>query len=435
MWLAELDSRQNLQVRELAAAPIDTLEIAVDVEYWRGQISAIIDVLARLAGGKSSGPARQASSKSKCSEKTRAGNPIRTARSQEHHGPSGVGFRTPGVPGPLAMNMAIGRKFSQASLPSSTSEYAGPLHSRIRNETVVVGTARGRNTDRMTAIPGSSDEPWAFRIVGEGLPSTICLAASPLRATSYLGELGGMASKLPMAIPEMPTRRVDLLVAEVEALREHLGLDRFDLLAHSAGASLAIHYAVVHPRRIRRLVLITPSTRAVAIQPENSEVADAIHRRSEESWFPAALAALGAREGGDQSPSTALAAAPFYYGRWDARAQQHAKAEPDETRPAAWDVFYADGAPAPDSVRNALSDVNANVQVIAGGLDIAPTARMARDLAALFPHAEVATQPDAGHYPWLDDPVTFVRIAPHSFHNDDTDRLEARARRIRRSAR
>lgn len=78
--------------------------------------------------------------------------------------------------------------------------------------------------------------------------------------------------------------------------------------------------------------------------------------------------------------------------------------------PTAWDVFYAGGAPAPDSVRSALSDVNADTLVIAGGLDIVPTGRMARELAALFPHAEAATHPGADHYPWLDDPATFVKI-------------------------
>lgn len=53
-------------------------------------------------------------------------------------------------------------------------------------------------------------------------------------------------------VPEDPsTYRCDHLVDDVEALREHLGLDRIDVLAHSAGADLALLYAARHPDRLR----------------------------------------------------------------------------------------------------------------------------------------------------------------------------------------
>jgi proline iminopeptidase len=48
------------------------------------------------------------------------------------------------------------------------------------------------------------------------------------------------------------------------------------------------------------------------------------------------------------------------------------------------------------------------VLIITGELDIVPTEAMARALAALFPHANLVTQPGAGHYPWLDDAAAFV---------------------------
>lgn len=47
----------------------------------------------------------------------------------------------------------------------------------------------------------------------------------------------------------------DAFVADLEAVVEAAGLDRFDLLGISQGASVAIAYAVRHPGRVRRMIL------------------------------------------------------------------------------------------------------------------------------------------------------------------------------------
>jgi pimeloyl-ACP methyl ester carboxylesterase len=49
--------------------------------------------------------------------------------------------------------------------------------------------------------------------------------------------------------------------------------------------------------------------------------------------------------------------------------------------------------------------VTAPVVVYAGEHDLA---RQAGDPAALFPRGDLAVQPSAGHFPWLDDPAWFV---------------------------
>lgn len=90
--------------------------------------------------------------------------------------------------------------------------------------------------------------PLAYHLVGEGEP-LIVLPGGPMRASAYLGDLGGLSAVRQLvlldlrgtgdsAAPEDPaTYRCDRLVDDVEALRRHLGLDRIDLLAHSAGAN------------------------------------------------------------------------------------------------------------------------------------------------------------------------------------------------------
>jgi len=47
-------------------------------------------------------------------------------------------------------------------------------------------------------------------------------------------------------------------VADLEALRSQLHLDRMTLIGHSWGGGLAVRYALAHPTRVQRLVLIDP---------------------------------------------------------------------------------------------------------------------------------------------------------------------------------
>lgn len=48
-------------------------------------------------------------------------------------------------------------------------------------------------------------------------------------------------------------------VADLEALREHWGLDRLTLAGYSWGGLLALLYAIEHPQRVARLALVSPA--------------------------------------------------------------------------------------------------------------------------------------------------------------------------------
>jgi pimeloyl-ACP methyl ester carboxylesterase len=258
----------------------------------------------------------------------------------------------------------------------------------------------------------------AYQVVGEG-PALICLPGGPARSVAYLGDLGGL-SKLRRLImldsrgsgesasPTDPASyRCDRMVADVEALRAHLGLAVIDLIAHSAGANLAVLYAAAHPERIRRLLLITPGLRALGIQVTDEQQRRAMMRRSNEPWYAEAVAAAEKAETGDRSLETMLGYLPFLYGRWDDAARAHALIGMSERSRAARDGFYAAGAFEPETTRTALLAMTAPVLIYAGETDVGPTPEIARDAAHLFPNADVAVQPGAGHFPWLDNAATF----------------------------
>ncbi|MFD3973505.1 alpha/beta fold hydrolase [Streptomyces cyaneofuscatus] len=202
--------------------------------------------------------------------------------------------------------------------------------------------------------------------------------------------------------------RCDRQVADVEALRVHLGLPRVDVLAHSGGANLAMRYAARHPRRAGRLALITPGVRAVGVRIDWPRRRALALRRKGEPWFPAAFAALEAINEGTGGDWEAIA--PFFCGRLDAGARlHHAAGRPVNGEADAH--FAAEGAFDPEATRAALGAFGSPVLLLAGEFDLNSPPGAVAECAGLFPRATLVEQPGAGHYPWMDDPGRFVATA------------------------
>ena len=212
------------------------------------------------------------------------------------------------------------------------------------------------------------------------------------------------------AVPADPaTYRCDRLVDDVEALRVHLGLDRIDLLGHSAGAALALLYAARHLDRVGRLALINPSPRVVGLEITDLDRRQVAELRRGEAWFPDAFAALERIWSGDATAADWTAIAPFTYGRWDAVAQAHLAREASQRNAEAAAVYYSAGALDPEATRTSLARLRSPVLVVAGECDVALPPKCAAEYAGLFGQAELAVQPGGGHFPWLDDPEWFVQ--------------------------
>ncbi|ARP73567.1 alpha/beta hydrolase [Streptomyces pluripotens] len=260
----------------------------------------------------------------------------------------------------------------------------------------------------------------AYHLRGDGEPLAV-LPGGPMRASAYLGDLGGLTAHRTLAlldlrgtgdsaVPADPARyRCDRMVEDVEAWRTHLGLEHMDLLAHSAGAALAMLYAARYPQRIRRLLLITPNPAALGMRARAEERLAAARLRADEPWFAAAFPAFRAwlTDGADFDEVFL----PFFYGRWDDAARALSDTEPEQTNEEAAEAYVAQGAFTPAPTRAGLAGLAAPVLVLAGALDGGPCPDLARRTAEAFPNAVFTVQPGAGHYPWLDDPDRFVRRA------------------------
>jgi pimeloyl-ACP methyl ester carboxylesterase len=259
----------------------------------------------------------------------------------------------------------------------------------------------------------------AYRLLGEG-PLLVCLPGGPGRAAEYLGDLGGLDKSRRLVLldprgvglsadPADPaTFRVGRLVNDVESLRVHLGLDRMDLLAHSAGAVLATLYAAAYPEHVSRLILVTPGLAAVGVEGTEEEFRAGLARQAAEPWYPAAVAALEKIMAGDRSIEAFRASRPLYYGRWDEAARAHATVGVSRRHQAAREGFFPDAAFDVPATRAALNKLTAPVLLYAGALDPMVTPAEVQEAAPLFNDAAVVVQPGAAHFPWVDDPAAFA---------------------------
>jgi pimeloyl-ACP methyl ester carboxylesterase len=270
-----------------------------------------------------------------------------------------------------------------------------------------------------------------YRVIGDG-PPLVCLPGGPGRSAEYLGSLGGLdrSRRLVMLDPrgvglsadpaDPDTFRVDRLVSDVDALRAHLGLERMDLLAHSAGAVLATLYAAAHPDRVSRLVLVTPGLAAVGVGVTEEELSTELERRSAEPWYPAARAALTEVLSGSVSREAFGASRPLFYGRWDDAARDHATVGVADRHHAARTGYFNGVELDPPAVVAALGKLSGPVLLYAGDRDPLVTPAMVRQAAALFREASVAVQHEAGHYPWVDDPAGFAAAVSAFLLSDDS---------------
>jgi pimeloyl-ACP methyl ester carboxylesterase len=248
-------------------------------------------------------------------------------------------------------------------------------------------------------------------------PPLVCVPGGPMQSSAYLADLGGLTSLVRLDLrgtgesdspADTATYRCDRQVDDVEALRAHLGLERIDLLGHSAGGTLAVLYATRYPERVGRLVLVAPSPRVVGVDITDADRREVAEQRQEESWFPDAFAAFERIWAGEPTDADWAGIAPFSYGRWDAASQANVAREDTEINVPAARAYYSGGLD-PDATRAALAGFDAPVLLVAGEYDVGLPPKRAAEYAGLFPQAELVVAPGSGHFPWLDEPAWFAR--------------------------
>ena len=203
--------------------------------------------------------------------------------------------------------------------------------------------------------------------------------------------------------------RIESYVADVEALRDHLGADRLALLGFSHGGCVAMSYAAAHPARVDRLVLV--DTLAVWGDEAEAAMLRAIEKRKDEPWFAEAARAIEEEQAGEFASAAELIAnlqwqIPLYFHRWEGNekvglilAEDFAHAEP---------LHHFNTVEFPTfDLRPELRRIEASTLVVVGAEDMIAGPVCADAIMRELPDARLVTIPDSGHFVYFEQPEAF----------------------------
>ncbi|HUS64912.1 MAG TPA: alpha/beta hydrolase [Kofleriaceae bacterium] len=195
-------------------------------------------------------------------------------------------------------------------------------------------------------------------------------------------------------------------VADLEALRVHLGAVPVLAIGHSYGGFVALDHAVTHPGALAGLVLYDSSPMTNA--EWQADVGQNIAGYQDRAWFAdasAAFASIGAATSDAELSALLPRVGPFYVRDHDAA-------------PARWDAYFSRarlsvdranrGTRMPYDLRDRLPELTIPALVIVGASDFICSPRMAALLASGIPHARLVTLEHSGHFGHLEEPARFA---------------------------
>ena len=276
-----------------------------------------------------------------------------------------------------------------------------PLHSLHYEE---CGTPTGKPVIVLHGGPGSGISPFLRQ------------GHDPAKYRIILMDQRGTGKSTPFASLEANTTWD--LVADIEALRTHLNIDRWQVAGGSWGSTLALTYAITHPIRVTELVLrgifmlrqqeigwFYESGGASFLFPEAFVAYQAPIPQTDHGQMVAAYHQILT---GPATPHRIAAA--LAWTLWEART---ISLLPDPAREAAWDdtrfaeafariechYFQNKGFFDRDDWILANSDKLHGIPgtIIHGRYDACTPVKNAIDLAAAWPQAKLHIIPDAGH--------------------------------------
>ncbi len=200
--------------------------------------------------------------------------------------------------------------------------------------------------------------------------------------------------------PPLDTLTYEQFAADADALRVHLEVETVTVLGFSAGAAIALEYALAFPQRVNRLILVG----AHPAWDYAGEIAANIERRDPTGTISAAFARA--------SPATDAEFAelvetimPLYYHRFDAAVNRRFVEQ--VVWSASANARYDDILPAFDVV-DRLRDIRVPTLILVGRDDfITPVAQGERLLRGI-PRADLVVFEKSGHMPYVEEPAAFA---------------------------
>ncbi|MBI3047088.1 MAG: alpha/beta fold hydrolase [Acidobacteria bacterium] len=205
----------------------------------------------------------------------------------------------------------------------------------------------------------------------------------------------------------------ETLVEDLEALRRHFRIDRLTLLGHSWGAGLAALYAMTHPARVERLVLVgSMPVQARWLSVFSTNLRDRLST-AEQARLDEADAAWETASGAAGQIERCRAYWAILQKAYYANPAAASRSRGNLCAPPG--AGLASGRRVNGSVwaslgefdwRPRLASVRAPTLLVHGDRDPIPL-DAAREWRAAIPSSRLLVVPDAGHMPYVEQPQLF----------------------------
>jgi proline iminopeptidase len=209
------------------------------------------------------------------------------------------------------------------------------------------------------------------------------------------------------AIPSPDSLTMKFFVGDLEAIREKYGLKKINILAHSWGAVLAVHYALAYPKKVNKIVLSNPAMLSREYDQEAAKIAKSKSTR-EDSIRRAELM---------KGPMTLKAYEDFFLLSFKASAfkpENLASLNLDlpENFSEANKALFTGLMKDPAQSRNLYDDlrsIKSKVLIIEGKADIIPQKATQR-LHANLPNSASALMDKSGHFPFIEQREEYNKL-------------------------
>lgn len=234
-------------------------------------------------------------------------------------------------------------------------------------------------------------------------------ALSPLAETRQLllyDQRGRGESGAP---PGVRAARIEHDAADVRAIREAMGIGRWDLLGHSWGGGIAMLAAELDQAATRRLVLVD------AVGPTSAWMSDDLVNRAAERLGPAGRAALqrfDAAALSSDDPGVHSAYSRAMYPAWFADRDLADMFSPPRSESRAGAAVLARLRREGYDWRGLLGAIRVPALVIHGDQDLLPVS-VAQELTTALPSARLEIVAGTGHMPFWEAPQRFFELVDH----------------------
>lgn len=276
---------------------------------------------------------------------------------------------------------------------------------------------RAQQVSELKAVNGTK---LFVSVQGKGKESLLVLHGGPgLNHTYFMPHLNEVEKKFSVIyydqrasgqshVPSPDSISIEFLVNDLEELRKLLKIKKLNILAHSWGAVLAVHYALAYPGKIKKLILTNPAMLSREYDQEAAKLAKA-KTSPEDSVHRAQLMASGEMDVKKYEDFMLLS---FKSSAFDPtnlkKLDLNLPANFQEASKALFTGLMKDRAHQVDLYPR-LSALKFPVLIITGVADIIPPASIEK-LQSNLPFVSMQEFKQSGHFPFIEETTKFNQI-------------------------